>query len=185
MKKKIIDTYQNLIYQINQDSTNKVGGYFINFDNINKYIIDIKNKIKKFIDDKIFNIRNSIEKFKNFKNLKIETNKNNLDISKIKNINQYKFISNKNAIILAFDEVIGQNTTFEGNSKKISNLETIKIINFIIENECYTKNINKELCEQMLNIILSINHEYTKDNLNKDKFYFRIIFLDYSHNRDN
>ena len=63
------------------------------------------------------------------------------------------FIDNKNANILAFDEVIGEDTHLEGNIDSISILETKSIIKYLIQNCCYTTEINHEILNSMYKII--------------------------------
>ena len=63
------------------------------------------------------------------------------------------FIDNKNANILAFDEVIGKDTDFEANINSISISETNSIIKYLIQNCCYTTEINHEILNSMYKII--------------------------------
>ena len=50
-------------------------------------------------------------------------------------------LSNKSANILAFDEVIGRHTDFEGNDPNIAIKEIEEIFNFLNKNKCYTTHI--------------------------------------------
>ena len=67
-------------------------------------------------------------------------------------------LSNKNANILAFDEVIGKETSFEGNCNSMSIKETKSIIEYLIEQDCITKNItnNFNTMYGLLGILIAI-----------------------------
>ena len=54
-------------------------------------------------------------------------------------------LTNKNANILAFDEVIGKETSFEGNNTAKSINETEFIITYLIEQKCYTEKIHSTI----------------------------------------
>ena len=70
------------------------------------------------------------------------------------------FLLNKNANILAFDEVIGKNTSYEGNSATNSIKENIEIIEYLIGNNCTTHVITLDMLEELSTII-----KKTKDNI--------------------
>jgi hypothetical protein len=62
-------------------------------------------------------------------------------------------LSNKSANILAFDEIIGKNTSFEGNTPSRAIEELKEIIIFLNDNKCYTEIIKKEHLIELQNII--------------------------------
>ena len=77
------------------------------------------------------------------------------------------FITNKNALIWAFNENIGKDTTFEGHTNEDSIVETIKIINYLISNKCFDANITKEIITNykdiLDNVTSTIPSSVTKD----------------------
>ena len=64
-----------------------------------------------------------------------------------------KFIENKNASVLAFDEVIGKNSDFEGNNFENSVIETLSIIKYLVKYNCFTENVSKRELDMLIDII--------------------------------
>jgi len=60
---------------------------------------------------------------------------------------------NKNANVLAFDEVIGTGTSFEGNNPSKSIIETNSIVRYLIQEECYTDEITHDILSELLEIV--------------------------------
>ena len=63
------------------------------------------------------------------------------------------FLNDKCAKILAFDEVIGRNSDYEGNDPYTSKEETKKIIQFLLEKECFTDKIDYCILSEFNKII--------------------------------
>jgi len=73
-------------------------------------------------------------------------------------------LKNKNANILAFDEIIGKKTSFEGNTNEDSIKEINIIIRYLIDEQCYTESVTKEILEELSSILLK-----TKDKIQREK----------------
>ena len=71
----------------------------------------------------------------NYKSKK-NNNENAIDINA-----NLQFINMKNSYALVFDEAITPDSDFEGNTLKKSISETILIIEFLISQKCFYKNI--------------------------------------------
>lgn len=117
-----------------------------------------KSKMEKKIKDYEKKIKDCVKKINKIKhNIKIESNKlnvkNNKSIDDMEITSNKIFLNNKSALLLAFDEVIGKNTQFEGNYDYISIRETKDVLEFIIENKCFTDNINIHQCAKFLDIV--------------------------------
>lgn len=102
------------------------------------------------------------------------------------------FINNKNAYVLAFDEVIGTDTKFEGNNPEISIRETSDIIEYLISKEVFTQEINKSMIEILLNVIRTTKTTIVtdKDTINQEiqcilcGWYKHCICMAYEKRRD-
>lgn len=63
------------------------------------------------------------------------------------------FLENKCAKILAFDEVIGINSDYEGNTHENVIRETKNIIKFLLDKECFTDKIDSFILSEFNKII--------------------------------
>jgi hypothetical protein len=96
----------------------------------------------------------------------------------------------KNAIVLAFDEVIGKDTLFEGNFLNKSILETNEIMEFIKKNNTYTSIVNKELFNEMMEVVNKTINPINWDTLSEENFYIlggweqHAIFMFYEKNNN-
>jgi hypothetical protein len=82
-------------------------------------------------------------------------------------------LTNKNANILAFDEVIGKNTSFEGNDATKSISETTEIIKYLISQNCSTKKIDDKILSNLLKIVSDTKSEIdlSKIKTNNNNYY--------------
>jgi hypothetical protein len=76
---------------------------------------------------------------------------------------------NKSANILAFDEIIGKDTSFEGNYASNAIDELKIIISFLISKQCYTDNITETELTQLLTIVSKTKSNIDIDDIDIDK----------------
>ena len=165
---QILQKYNTPINQIGEAQYKQLN---LEITNINNLISEIKSVIE---DIKKHNYPEPVEK----------QEQKEFDIKNERKIN---YILSKNAIVLAFDEVIGKETTFEGNTLNNSINETLKVMELIIENECFTEVINKDLCENMKQIVSQTKQVGVSDD---NKYILggwkgHAIFMFYEKNEDN
>ena len=83
------------------------------------------------------------------------------------------FLLSKNANILAFDELIDTNTSFDGNLPKNSIIETTNILHFLIQKNCVTDIITSNILCDLLKIVTDTNTIITDNVLDdNDNYYF-------------
>ena len=105
-------------------------------------------------------------------------------------VNDDNFIENKNAYVLAFDEVIGKNSDFEGNNFENSVRETLSIIKYLVKYNCFTENVSKRELDMLIDIIINTQTNLSNPTL-QDNYYIlagwnkHAIFIFHEKNNDN
>ena len=82
-------------------------------------------------------------------------------------VNKFHFLKNKNAMILAFDETIRDNSSpFEDNYLWTSINQTKYIIEYLVINKCFTDSVDKELLSYFLHIVEKTKPEFDLEDIN-------------------
>ncbi len=84
-------------------------------------------------------------------------------------------MNNKSALILAFDEFIGKKTEFDGNARVKTIQELKQIINFVLNQNIFYEQIDREIIEYLNSIEIANIDDYDtgfdETIFHKDNFY--------------